>query len=166
MAITNFYTLVLSILYLVMSGVCGAREIPKSREDIWEAIRTYHARISPGTEIPMYPEYATWRITGSIAGTVVYKTDVPVKVFDSLSGASWAAGKIKVGTEVKLNFHRNEGGRIFYEVEAKDVTDRNKATHTFWVDGSFIERDPAASFSPPKDFLRSPLFKGKREQAK
>ena len=133
-----------------------ALESPKGRRAVWQAIRHYHKFFNPGMDIPRFPEYSTWVISGENSGILVYKDKVPVYVFDNLSSQYWVGGFIKVGTKVTLDKVMPRGGHLYYGVSKDAVSllaDRFKGP--FWVDGNYIKRDPKNSFKPPKDFLKA-----------
>lgn len=147
------------ILLIFFPDYLFSVESPKSREDIWKAIHNYHNKFNPGLDVPRYPKYSTWVVTGESSGVVVYKEKVPVRTFDRLTGDSWISGYVPVGVEVTLTHVERYQRNLYYEVSSDRVEVTSPNSREFWINGHYIRRDKGRSWHPPKDFLKSPLLK-------
>ena len=124
----------------------AAAEIKQPDDKMRKTLRiNYQKRINPGIEVPKYPEYYAWVITGRINGEQVYEGEVPVLAFDY--GNIRVLGKVPVGTAITLESFEALQGRIYYGIPFADSTGKPQKGY---VDGSVIERDDANSFAPGK----------------
>ena len=129
-------------------------DLPKTRQEVWQIINTYQKRLNPGTEIPQWSNYFTWKISGKIGTVQIYPESVPVYAFEIFSRTIYETGMIKIGTEIKLDKFINTKGRIYYNVPDQGVTlnpgvELKKVTGMLFVEGMFVERDDKNSFQVP-----------------
>lgn len=152
------------LIFFVLSPVAFGVDQPVGRAELWKAIRAYRADVDVGFEVPTYPKYSTWKVSGKLGTDVLYPEKVPVFDLNSLTGEVLEVGTVAVGTEIALEYFKSYQSRYYYEIPGEKIEFSPGITRpTAWVLGSFIAKDPAASFVPPKDFLRTPAFQKRKE---
>ena len=128
-------------------------ETPKSNEEMWKVLNTYHASVDPGLEIPQYPEYYYWETTGTNGSFEAYKGKIPVYLYDELSFVLIQAGWINIGVQVELKHFLTENSVNYYRVDPKLVEFTSPGlTSEVWLNGRYIKKVPEKSFKPPKEW--------------
>ena len=136
----------LSLLLVLVVAQRAVGEVAQPDDQTRRQLKlNYQKRINPAFEIPRYPEYYAWVITGKTAGLQVYESEVPVWGFDY--GNFRLLGKIPVGTTVTLDHFTEMQGRLYYAVKITSPAGKDQRG---WVDGAVIERDDTKSYAPAK----------------
>jgi hypothetical protein len=98
--------------------------------------------VNPAAQVPEFPERSLWRLTNKLFATGSNPNDVPVYMFDSLSGRRTLVGMASVGDEVVIEEIRLAARRIHYKFNWSGGPAYAKKTGgkpEFWVDGINVE---------------------------
>ena len=139
------------VLSILISIKAFGVETPKSNEEMWKVLNTYHAKVDPGLEIPQYPQYYYWETTGTNGSFEAYKKKIPVYIYDEPSSLLIPAGWINIGVQVALNHFLTESSVIYYRVDPKLVEFTLPDVNSdVWLNGRYIKKVPEKSFRPPQ----------------
>lgn len=134
------FKIVLSLLLLV-SGEASFSQVKKAEglELINKLKRSYNTRIDLGIDVPLYPEYYHWKITGKVGDHEYYSASVPLFSYNDVSEEMFVIDQVAVGSSISLTQMMVYHQKIFYFYPLET---KNKDGFSFgWVEGSYIACD-------------------------
>ncbi len=139
-----------------------SRDKPKSREELWQLIHHHYESITPRLDIPYWPTYSTWRVSGKIGEANLFESKVPIWYYKLEDNSFVYVGTIEIGTPLNLEKFRTVEHKNYYKVPDESVAlettiDPKLLKGQMYIDGTFVARDPADSFKPPSRFTRKEL---------
>jgi hypothetical protein len=122
----------------ILTGPALARigkytEIPRAKPVVGD-----EKDITPGFEVPEYPDRYVWKTTLKYNGNDLGFTNIRVFLFTS-SGRSGAVGEIPAGTEVEIKEVKAAGGNLYYSVPfVHNPKGINPDQQYAWVQGAHL----------------------------
>jgi hypothetical protein len=98
--------------------------------------------VNPASQVPEHPEKSVWRLTNKIYTTGSNPNEVPVYLFDEMSGRRSLVGMAAVGDELVMEEIRVAVRRIHYKFNwsgGATYIQKTGSKVDFWVDGINVE---------------------------
>jgi hypothetical protein len=98
--------------------------------------------VNPASQVPEYPERSRWRLTNKLFATGSNPNEVPVYMFDSISGRRSLVGMASVGDDLVIDEIKVAARRIHYKFNwsgSAAYIQKTGAKGEFWVDGINVE---------------------------
>ena len=101
--------------------------------------RSYNRRIDLGVDVPLYPEYYQWIITGKVGDQQYYSGNVPLYYYNDVSEEMFVIDQVAVGSSIELTHMMVYHQKIFYFYPLET---KNKDGFSYgWIEGSYIACD-------------------------